>query len=186
MNFFSLFLIMKNISFFFFFFFISLSLLKAQQPVQSENSSVPAAKHSYLGVGVGLPYGWYGFNLETPLYRQLYISGGAGPILHKGNILSTGFSIGPALYLRQGTANAWQPKFLALYGTNGYAVHYTKQIYTGVTLGFSNNFMFGQEKKHGFTIDLLYIASSGFYKEHEDENGRFKIGFAYKYLLRHQ
>lgn len=178
---------MKKISFFLSFFFIAhLSLLKAQQPVQPKNSSVPVTKHSYLAVGVGLPYGWNGINLETPLYRQLYVSGGAGAILNSGTIIGTGFSAGPALYLRQGTANTWQPKFLALYGTNGYAVHYTKQLYKGVTLGFSNNFMFGREKKHGFTFDLLYIASSGFYKEHEDENGRFKVGLAYKYLLRHQ
>ena len=162
-------------------------VVSAQQAASPESRAVePVPKSGFLGLGMGLPYGWNGVNLEIPIFEQLYFNGGAGLIYLRANdnrsVTSPAYNVGLALHLNP-SEKFWQPKLMALYGINGFAWNFNKESYRGITLGFGNDFMFGKSRRHGFSFDLLYIASSAFYDKYEDERGRLKIGFGYKHRM---
>ncbi len=173
-------------------FVLSFTISQAQQT--SQDYKAEHLPNATLGVGFGLPYGWAGFNLEIPVYRRLFVPAGGG-LIFSNDPYAQGFMIEPCYNIGLGVGLAkpfqlWQPKLLALYGINGFAAGVTpknsyepihRKTYRGVTLGLSNAFMFGKMRRNGFSVDVLYIVSSGFYAEHEDKYGRFKIGLAYKH-----
>ena len=153
------------------------------------------AKNSYLGIGLGLPYGWCGANIESHIYKKLFLSLGGGIIFDflNNNYVAPVLNIGPSIHLSSGD-RTYQPAFMLLYGSNGYFVSedyyrdFSYQVYNGVTFGLSNTFLVGEEHNNGFSFDFLAIVSSKLFREHPEvnPNQRFKIGLAYKHKFRYK
>ena len=171
-------------------FFFQSPLFSQSQPNPEVQEKVHKPKYAYIGMGMGMPYGWTGVNFEIPVFEKLYLSTGAGLMLNpadKWAVLAPDINIGPSLHFP--TKGVYDPAIRLLYGKVGYPVDVNSnkkignKIYTGWTLGLSNNFLLGQKKAHGFSIDFLYIVHSGLLTLDDKlpPEERFKLGFGYKH-----
>lgn len=184
---------MKQVAYIAFLLFLFISFPGFAQESTEEPEKKDELKNSYAGIGVGLPYGWYGANIESNIYQRLYISVGGGIIFdfqNNNNYVGPVVNVGPSIHLRSQT-DVYQPALMFLYGSNGLRINenygrFYYDVYSGMTVGFSNNFLFGPENNNGFSIDVMAILSSKLYREHPEAkaNGRFKIGVAYKHKFR--
>jgi hypothetical protein len=113
-----------------------------------------------VGVGFGIPYGIFGFNVDFRLYKFLYISGGLGT----GIFITPMYNIGCKVYLRSGNYT-WRPRLSVNYGTNGMLYvedSYSgaiKESFSGITLGIGQLWTLGITKAWGVDFDILYIVN---------------------------
>ena len=175
---------------FLFFFFQSPLFSQSNPDVQEVQEKVHKPKYGYIGIGMGMPYGWNGINFELPVFEKLYLSTGAGLMLNPADnwaVLAHDINIGPSLHFP--TTGVYDPAIRLLYGKIGFPVDANSnrmtgnKIYKGWTLGLSNNFLFGRKKAHGFSVDFLYIVHSDLLKPGDKlpPGERFKLGFGYKH-----
>ena len=180
---------MKVLYIFLFLFFFYLSPVASQSNAEGQEK-VHRPKYGYLGVGMGMPYGWNGINFEFPVFEKLYFSAGAGLMLNpadKWAVLAHDINIGPSLHFP--TKGIYDPAIRLLYGKVGFPIDVNgnrrigNKIYKGWTLGLSNNFLFGKKKAHGFSVDFLYIVHSDLLTlgDKLPPGERFKLGLGYKH-----
>lgn len=137
-------------------------------------------EHSF-GLGLGIPYGVIGINLDQKLFYNLYASVGTGRALSIG----PSYSLGMKCFFNS-VEYSFRPRFSAYFGTNGYDED-KDESYTGFSLGLGFQYMYGKSKSNGFDIDIIYIAKSGldfnflrgevFGVEHKDGNLSISIGY---------
>lgn len=115
------------------------------------------AQHS-LGIGLGVPYGILGLNLDINLVPNLNASAGLGTTLRAG----VGYSAGFKLFLTP-IDNIFRPRLSAFYGINTIVVYEgnenLNQAYRGFSLGLGAQLLW-QKTKNGFDFDVYYIATS--------------------------
>lgn len=168
-------------------------------PSRRETSSYP--DNGSFGIGMGIPYGIFGINIDLMMSDTLAVSGGIGHTIFAG----MGYNFGVKYYLRE-IGNTWRPRLMAFYGTNSLidvVGHYSywktyndvSETYDGLTLGIGQQWTFGESKKHGLDLDLMWIVSRGGFDDRVDEldhqgydmndigTGRIKISFGYRYCF---
>jgi hypothetical protein len=114
------------------------------------------------GVGVGIPYGAIGANLDCNIIPDvLDLSLGVGVYPWADDLAH---NIGLKLYFAS-KEKSFRPRLSCYYGTNTYVEEpswfsdeYT--AYNGVTIGIGASVAFGRTHRHGLDFDLMYIAST--------------------------
>lgn len=150
-------------------------------------------KRGSLGVGYGLPYGGLGFSGDFYLNDDIGITGSLGTY---GTV--TGYGMGMK-YMLGSFQNTFRPKLTAMYGVNGMIfinrdepLNDIVEAFSGLTAAVGAQWMFGDDKRHGFDVDILYVITSGMYKriEEYEEQGyiftkapRTKFSFGYRYAF---
>jgi hypothetical protein len=122
-----------------------------------------------VGLGMGINYGGFGFNISgTPIkYLSISIFGGY-------NIANFNAGAGTNIFLRA-PEKTFRPNIKIIYGCNGaIIVKYThnyndnsylyRDCYYGPSVGLGFPFMFGDKTKVGFDLDIFYpFRSQDFY-----------------------
>lgn len=161
-------------------------------------SSSQSGNAGSIGLGAGMPYGGIGINLDYNLDR-ITLSAGIGSIVVYDD--SPGYAFGIRYNLRE-MNNTWIPRLSIFYGTNSvlkieyydWYSHYTNyELYTGLNIGFGQQWKWGKTKKHGMDLDLMYIVTSdvfedcddledvGFYVERRPSRIVMSIGYRYNF-----
>jgi hypothetical protein len=156
-----------------------------------------------LGVGVGIPYGVLGANIEFYPTNNLSLSAGLGTTI----LGDTGYDL--SLHYYFGREGDWTPRLSVHYGTNGVLeTSYRRdhddeyfyrwrddeyETFEGISVGAGVKKLWG---KHGIAFDVFYIASSdlfdrvdeleakGFKVEHEgfgSERVTFALGYIFSF-----
>ncbi len=172
--------------------FFAISFLIAQE---GDIAPCRTKRHS-IGVGFGIPYGFFGLNLDINLAPNLNITGGVGTSI----IAGMAYNAGLKLFLVPSTWS-FRPRISGYYGTNTIVmitefiwIFTTEECktYTGTSVGFGAQWMLGKTRTHGVDFDILYIVSSnfdviklleqGYYVQDEGRNGpKFSIGYRYAF-----
>ncbi len=142
--------------------------------------------HSF-GIGLGVPYGGVGINGDYGVSRHVSLTGGFGHSMQAG----PGYAVGARMQLR-GPDARFRPRVFVVYGTNAYLRividgEEETTTYSGVSTGAGFRWTFGASNRHGFDLDVIYVATSGYdgdtLKElGAEENGRIKISLGYRYV----
>ena len=162
--------------------------------------SVQFPKTGSVGIGLGVPYGILGFNIDFTVANNLNLSGGIGTTIFAG----VGYSIGAKYFFRD-VGHTWRPRVLIFYGINSmiyteiYTEDYSGEVdeswkYSGLTLGIGQQWTFGESKRHSFDLDLMYLATQGDFHDKkeklEDEgyditggDAKIKISLGYRYCF---
>ncbi|MBI4429610.1 MAG: hypothetical protein HY562_10880 [Ignavibacteriales bacterium] len=152
---------------------LSLSALSAQE----DSVSYVEPKKNSLGVGLGIPYGVLGANLDVNIVSTLYASMGIGTSALAGVAHNVGLK-----YFVLPVSEAWRPRVSAFYGTNTLAEitivssgssTTDRKKYLGLSLGIGVQWMWGDAKSNGLDFDIIYIATRGL-----DIEGLRNQGFA--------
>ncbi|MCK4427073.1 MAG: hypothetical protein KAW16_01165 [candidate division Zixibacteria bacterium] len=165
---------------------LSSSMLWAQEPVES---SAIFKKNSF-GVGLGIPYGVLGANVDVNIASNFNLSAGVGTTVFAG----IGYNIG-LKYFFTPVERTFRPRVSGYYGVNsvvvkeyiGIAKEDEGETYTGLSLGVGGQWMWGNTKSNGLDFDIIYIATSGLdVDELRDEGfdveepGKVKISIGYR------
>lgn len=154
-----------------------------------------------VGGGLGASYGIIGASLDVKLVPNLYASFGLGAA---GD--DTGFNLGLRYYLLD-SARLWRPRIVANYGTNGLISTQTcffrdynctdeeYESFEGGSVGFGQTLAFGQSRRHGMEIDILYktddggledrveeLEDEGYYVD-EDANSKLFFSVGYRFFF---
>ncbi len=139
---------------------------------------IPFGTLGTVGIGLGVPYGILGFNLEFNVLPVLSVTGGLGTTMFVG----IGYNVGLKGYFRK-PGPVWRPRVSAYYGINGmYAEDFNdpdNEKYSGLTIGVGQIFLWQQ---HGFDLDLMYVATSNM-PEELDSGSNIKISFGYRFAF---
>ena len=145
-------------------------IIKFSQEPTSMNETSPAQaplsvllNTNSIGIGIGNPYGIIGVNIDHSALSNLDLSLGLGSIIFK----STAFNIGGKYYLFSAEM-APRPRASIYYGVNNWFVKNESKANTatrvitgfGFTFAFGMQWMFGQDKKHGFDCDIYLVTPS--------------------------
>jgi hypothetical protein len=120
-------------------------------------------KESTIGIGMGLPYGTVGCNLDIKVAPGLKLSGGYGTTIKAG----FGYIVGLKYFLTT-PDQAFRPRLSAYYGTNQ-MVEYKK--YHGLSFSVGAQYMWGQNKNRGFDLDIVFMATCDWDLDQLLENG---------------
>jgi len=146
-----------------------------------------------FGVGLGIPYGVVGVNVDFKIEDHVNLSAGIGSTVFAG----VGYSLGMKYFITSPESTV-RPRLSAFYGTNYVFVkeYYGTdrddegETYNGLTIGVGLLFMMGESKSNGFDIDLMYIATTSFDAEEKrsegfvfDESNDVKFSIGYRHAL---
>lgn len=138
-------------------FFALFALTYIGQSQELITTKPDTAKHS-IGIGLGIPYGILGLNLDINLVNNLNLSAGLGSTIRAG----AGYSIGFKFFLTP-IDNIFRPRVSAYYGINTIVVFEGNEdlnkAYRGLSLGLGAQLLW-QKTKNGFDFDVYYIATS--------------------------
>ncbi|MFH1894135.1 MAG: hypothetical protein ABIK83_15810 [Candidatus Zixiibacteriota bacterium] len=169
---------------------LSFSIDAAAQEFISERK--PPSGRTF-GVGLGIPYGVIGVNVDFKVDDFVNLSAGIGSTVFAG----LGYSIGMKYFITS-PESAVRPRLSAYYGTNYVFVREYYGIdrddegetYNGLTLGIGLLFMMGNSRSNGFDIDIMYITTTSFdavEKRSEgfvfDESKDVKFSVGYRHAL---
>lgn len=175
---------MKYISIVIMMILLSSSVMWAQgEPALSSEMK----KNSY-GLGLGVPYGVLGMNLDYNIAPNLNLSGGLGTTLFAG----IGYNFG-LKYFFAPIEKTFRTRVSAYYGVNSMILKQygykddEGESYTGLSLGIGGEWRWGETKSKGLDFDIIFIATSGIdYDELRDEGfsfeeaGKVKISIGYR------
>jgi len=140
---------------------LSSSVLWAQE----ESVSSPEMKKNSFGLGLGIPYGVEGLNLDVNVASNLNLSGGLGTTRFAG----IGYNFG-LKYFFTPIDRTFRPRVSVYYGVSsvlskqyfGIDKEDEGDSYTGLSLGIGAQWMWGETKSKGFDFDIIYLATSSF------------------------
>jgi hypothetical protein len=114
------------------------------------------------GVGLGIPYGIMGVNLDYNVLPYVDLSLGLGTNL----IDDMAYNVGVKIYLAP-PETCFRPRLSCYYGVNTIVTreNYWGDItdstnYNGISLGIGANVSWGTSRRHGLDFDLIYLAST--------------------------
>jgi hypothetical protein len=186
-----------------------LGLMSASYVSAGDLGAVEAKKVS-VGVGFGIPYGVLGTNMDIHLVDNFDLSFGFGSTLLAG----MGYNFGVKFHLAS-PGSSLRPRLSAYYGTNSvmenapdngvsinddYYYYYKAnawgnsslgddyESYSGITVGFGTEIMFGASKANGIDLDVLYLVTTGYDKNKLEsqgylmqETGKVKFSLGYRH-----
>ncbi len=148
--------------------------------VETEQSDY--CKSGSIGIGLGIPFGTIGINSEYNVNDYLSSSVGLGYAVY-----GIGYSLGARVY-----TNPIKDKFRWMfeldYGTNGVFAD-EEASYTGITVGTGFKWMWGETRRFGIEMQLMYILQSDMYDvidEYQsmgysvEDNGRVKLSIGFR------
>jgi len=152
----------------------------------------PTPKKNSVGLGLGIPYGGVGVNLNVNLVSNLYFTAGVGTTV----LASAAYCVG-VKYFFTPAPRSFRPRASAYYGITTIVEKQYPQgkteddTYAGIVLGRGSQWMWGQSRSNGFDFDLLYIAQSNFDPDElraegfipAREPGDFKISIGYRHAF---
>ncbi len=187
--------------------------------VQSGELGNFARGRTTMGVGFGIPYGVVGTNMDIQLVDNLKLSFGLGSTVLAGAGYNFGLkyflgepgkSFRPRFSVFYGT-NAvlqtvgggdpydydeyyydeyyyYKAGKVSGWGNSSLAEEY--KSYSGVTLGFGGELMFGASKANGLDFDIMYVATTGYDLDelrsegyNVAETGKVKISLGYRHAF---
>jgi hypothetical protein len=114
------------------------------------------------GVGIGIPYGIMGVNVDCNVMPYMDLSVGLGTNL----VDDFAYNLGAKVYLASPEKH-FRPRLSCYYGINTvvtdedcFGIETDSTNYKGVSLGIGANVSWGQTGRHGLDFDLIYIAST--------------------------
>lgn len=155
--------------------------LSTSMAVSQESSK----QHSF-GIGLGIPYGILGANVDYRIASNLCVSAGIGTTV----IAGIGYSAGLKFYFVS-PENKLRPRISAFYGVNS-AVEKKggsdpgKESFSGLSIGAGIQWMWGVSRSNGLDFDLFYLATSGLdidkirdqgYSVSDPGNVTFSVGY---------
>lgn len=153
---------------------------------QDVTTEPPAVKKNSWGVGLGIPYGVLGANVDINVASNLNVSFGLGTTILAGVGYNFGFK-----YFLAPIENGFRPRVLAFYGINAVSViGDDTDTYTGFSVGAGFQWMWGASKSSGLDFDIIYLASTGYdidelrarYPGYTIEDfGKVKISIGYRH-----
>lgn len=170
------------------------SALRSQEP----DADSPTFKKNSVGVGLGIPYGIIGANVDVNVLPNLNASAGLGTTVMAG----VGYNFG-LKYFFTDLGRAFRPRVSAFYGINA-ATEITKiyigaggssstetQTYTGLSLGIGGQWMWGESKSFGLDFDVIWMATTGLDinklrnqgYSFVEEPGKVKISLGFRYAI---
>ena len=168
---------------------ISLLLLLSLAVQAQDTTSTPQTfTENSIGVGLGIPYGVLGVNVDINVVPNLNLTAGIGTA-----IVGLGYNVG-AKYFFSGVRESFRPRILAVYGTNSVlqvinASSFDKG-YTGLSLGVGGQWMWGENRTSGMDFDIIFIATTGLNVSDlkkqgiiVEEPGKIKISIGYRHTL---
>jgi len=158
--------------------------IQAQEAVPTSSSFT----ENTIGIGLGIPYGVLGVNIDINIVPNLNFTGGIGTA-----IVGLGYNFG-AKYFFFGVSNSFRPRVLAVYGTNTVlqvvGASSLDKAYTGLSLGIGGQWMWGESKTNGLDFDIIFIATTGLDVNDlknqgtiVEEYGKVKISIGYRHTL---
>ena len=162
------------------------SVAWAQEP-STDNSSL---KKNSFGLGLGIPYGVLGGNVDVNIAPNLNLSIGLGTTILAG----VGYNVG-IKYFFAPIDRTFRPKVSAYYGINsavlkeyyGIDKEDEGEAYAGFSIGGGAQWMWGETKSQGLDLDIIYIATTGYDADElreegfdVEELGRAKISIGYR------
>jgi len=170
---------MKHLSVIFIIFVFLTNFLLAQDE-KSENT---------WGVGLGIPYGVLGGNIDINIAPNFNLSAGIGTSIVAG----LGYNVG-LKYFFSSVENSFRPRISAYYGVNSAVLKKFPnkedegEAYTGASIGLGAQWMWGESKTSGLDFDIIYLASTGLdidkLKDEGfdvDEPSKIKISIGYRH-----
>lgn len=135
---------------------IAMIVMAAQVMAQDSGSE----KKNSFGVGLGVPYGVLGANVDVNVLPNLNVSAGVGTTVIAGIGYNAGFK-----YFISPSENKFRPRVSAYYGINGAAElkggpSNGKKTYRGLSIGGGFQWMWG-DRTSGLDCDIIYLATSG-------------------------
>ena len=143
--------------------------------IYSQESSQVVLKKNSFGVGLGIPYGWLGGNIDVNVAPNLNVSAGIGTTILAGIAINFGFK-----YFIIPVERTFRPRVAAYYGVNG-ANFDDNENFSGVNLGVGFQLMWGKTKSNGLDFDIIFIATSSIYDEEEVEENTGNVGISLGY-----
>jgi hypothetical protein len=131
------------------------------------------AEGNSIGLGLGIPYGILGINVDVNLISNIDASFGIGSTIYE----HVGFEGGLKYYLAS-SEDALRPRVSWFYGTNN-IVYFDlnedlDENYSGMALGFGMRF-FPETSHYGLDIDVFYLATTNYRKQ--IPNAALSLGF---------
>jgi hypothetical protein len=155
---------------------------------------IPVAKQGSMGLGLGIPYGTLGANVDYAINDYISLTGGIGTSVFAG----PAYNVGIKLYLK-GVGQKARPRVSAYYGVNAVIVvldemtdeFLVQETHHGLSVGIGQQWMWGDRRNKGLDVDLMLIVTST-YKDRapevEDEYGTeltefgdIKISIGYRF-----
>ncbi|MBN2709507.1 MAG: hypothetical protein JXR46_10730 [Calditrichaceae bacterium] len=125
---------------------------------QETSSEVYETKKNSFGFGLGIPYGVLGGNVDINMAPQLNVSIGIGSSIVAGIAYNAGLK-----YFLNTIEHSFRPRLSAYYGINAISsIADHEETYTGFSLGFGAQWMWGNTKSNGLDFDVIYIVSTGY------------------------
>jgi hypothetical protein len=167
-------------------FFYSVTCILFSLSTQAQEA--PIVNQNTIGVGLGIPYGILGFNVDVNIAPNVNFTGGIGTA-----VVGVGYNLG-FKYFFADASKSLRPRVLAVYGTNSIlqvtnASSFDK-AYTGLSLGGGVQYMWGESQTSGVDFDIIYIATSGLDVNDlknqgiiVEEPSKIKISIGYRYTL---
>ncbi len=150
---------------------------------QGESVLAPEIKKNSFGLGLGVPYGVLGANLDVNVAPNLNLSAGIGTTVLAG----IGYSFG-LKYFFMPIERTFRPRISAYYGVNT-VVEYIgggdNESYVGINLGIGTQWMWGKTKSNGLDLDIIYIATTGLDAEEMgiEEPSKVKLSIGYRHAF---
>lgn len=124
------------------------------------SASIPGVMSPSLGLGLGIPYGYMGINIDYPVFRSVYLTAGLGSVFKENSYM---WNIGTNIYMIN---ERFRPRISAYYGINtalkivNSSTDKSYKQFTGVSLGggFDARIFY----RHGFDFNIFYIYSRSF------------------------
>lgn len=110
-----------------------------------------------LGIGIGVPYGIIGGNIDINIFSNVNGSFGLGTTYFSG----ASYNLGIKIFFVD-AKETFRPRVFAFYGINSvdkYERSDDNNSYTGLSLGLGGQFLW-RKTKMGFDFDIVYIATS--------------------------
>lgn len=150
-------------------------------------------RHNSFGIGVGIPYGVLGANLDIQTFRNLNFSGGLGHTIIGG----FAWNLGCKFYFRS-PEQKFRPRVSAYYGVNAGT---TKDfifddaeddvdLYRGLTVGIGAQWLLGRSRTNGLDFDIMFILTTDWDEQELKEQGfdtdnvknpKFSIGYRHAF-----
>jgi hypothetical protein len=156
--------------------------------------SIPIAKQGSMGLGLGIPYGIFGANIDYAVNETISFSGGIGTSIFAG----PAYNFGIKIYLK-GVGHKSRPRVSAYYGVNATILvideltdeFLVEETHHGLSVGIGQQWMWGDRKNKGLDVDLILLASSTYHDravEVEEEygttlteTGNIKLSIGYRF-----
>jgi len=152
--------------------------------VYSQSAPEVTLKKNSFGVGLGIPYGVLGANVDLNIAPNLNFSAGLGTTVVAG----LGYCAGIKFFFAP-LKKTFRPRIGVFYGTNT-AIEYIgssedNKSFAGLNIGLGAQWMWGRAKVNGMDFDIIYIATTGLDPEEEgvEDPGKIKISVGFRHAL---